>query len=150
MIYARKLQYILYKNHIFISILILYLYLCYMNKHFKIKASDLDRILNISKEPYQSVDSQYIDGDKGKNREIIRILEKDDYITIRLIRETNDYVIFSVTEKGKYFMLSGGYVKQKKDERWKNVKDFIPKIINWVLGILSVKLLLSLFYIINK
>ena len=63
MIYARKLQYILYKNHIFISILILYLYLCYMNKHFKIKASDLDRILNISKEPYQSVDSQYIDGD---------------------------------------------------------------------------------------
>ena len=47
-------------------------------------------------------------------------------------------------------MLSGGYVKQKKDERWKNVKDFIPKIINWVLGILSVKLLLSLFYIINK
>lgn len=119
-----------------------------MNKHFKIKASDLDRILNISKEPYQSVDSQYIDGDDGKNREIIRILAEDDYITIRLKREINDYVVFSITEKGKYFMLLGGYTALEKKKKREKIKAYISNIMKFIVGAFIPKILILLFHII--
>lgn len=114
-----------------------------------IKPSDLDDILNSIKETYNIVNSKQLNGDSFKNLEIIRELEKNGYVVIRSRYETNNHVDFSITDKGKYFKLTGGYAALEKRKRWKKVKECILNLVKFVLGLFFPKLFFLIFRIVT-
>lgn len=109
----------------------------------------MDRILNSLKDTSSIVYSKNLDGNECKNREIISRLEKDGYIIIRAKYETNNYVVFSITDNGIFFKYSGGYTALEKKERRKKIKDFFLNMIKFVAGFFSIKLFFLLFHTIT-
>lgn len=109
----------------------------------------MDRLLNSLKDTSVIVQSKNLDGDECKNIAIINRLENDGYITIRVKYETNNNVVFSITDEGKLFKYSGGYTALKKKEMRKKVKEFILNLIKFVAGFFTFKLFFLLFHIIT-
>lgn len=90
-----------------------------------------------------------IEGDQNSNELIIERIKKDGYLKIdAMINHERDRIY--LTYKGESFKKLGGYTQKAKKDMIKKMKESIPNLINWLMGFFTIKLFLSLFYIVSK
>lgn len=90
-----------------------------------------------------------IKGEQNSNEFIIERIKKDGYLKIDEMSNHERDRIY-LTHKGESFKKLGGYTQEAKKDMIKQMKESIPNLIKWLIGIFTAKLFLSLFYIISK
>lgn len=119
-------------------------YICIMEFSNKEK----DKVLNQLESAFFKYRNE-IEGDQNSNDLIIEIIKKDGYLKIdKMLNHERDRIY--LTHKGESFKKLGGYTQEAKKDMIKKMKESIPNLIKWLIGIFTAKLFLSLFYIISK